>query len=85
MGNTPMIQVSDLGLAPPVSLHNNQYHVRPRPGSDNERQILIDVLQHNGQNVTRTAEALHVSRVTLYRMLRRHDLLEARVKPRFHT
>ncbi len=46
----------------------------PKPGSAEERCVLLAALDQNGENVTSTAQALHVSRVTLYRMLRRHRI-----------
>ncbi|HET8995452.1 MAG TPA: sigma 54-interacting transcriptional regulator, partial [Acetobacteraceae bacterium] len=45
-----------------------------RPGSEEERQALLDALAHTQENVTLTAQELGVSRVTLYRMLRRHAI-----------
>jgi DNA-binding NtrC family response regulator len=46
----------------------------PRPGSDEERIALLDALARSQENVTTTAQELGVSRVTLYRMLRRHSI-----------
>ncbi|WP_325597072.1 sigma-54 interaction domain-containing protein [Rhodopila sp.] len=46
----------------------------PRPGSPEERAALLATLERTKENVTSTAEALCVSRVTLYRMLRRHGI-----------
>lgn len=48
------------------------------PGSPQERAALLTALQQAGENVTRAARSLGVSRVTLYRMLRRHGLSLAR-------
>jgi transcriptional regulator with PAS, ATPase and Fis domain len=47
----------------------------PRPGSAEERATLVHALERMGENVTSTADALKVSRVTLYRMLRRHGIV----------
>jgi transcriptional regulator with PAS, ATPase and Fis domain len=44
----------------------------PRAGSPEERDALLAALARHGENVTMTAQELGVSRVTLYRMLRRH-------------
>jgi transcriptional regulator with PAS, ATPase and Fis domain len=44
----------------------------PRAGSHEEREALLAALERHGENVTLTAQELGVSRVTLYRMLRRH-------------
>jgi transcriptional regulator with PAS, ATPase and Fis domain len=48
--------------------------IRPRPGSEAERAVLRDTLLRTQENVTLTAQILSVSRVTLYRMLRRHAI-----------
>jgi transcriptional regulator with PAS, ATPase and Fis domain len=47
----------------------------PKPGSAEERAALLETLDRTGENVTSTADALRVSRVTLYRMLRRHGIV----------
>ena len=47
----------------------------PKPGSPQERSVLLEMLERMGENVTSTADALSVSRVTLYRMLRRHGIV----------
>jgi len=46
-----------------------------KPGSAEERETLLITLEQTGENITSTADALRVSRVTLYRMLRRHDIV----------
>ncbi len=46
-----------------------------RPGSPEERATLLATLERTNENVTSTADALSVSRVTLYRMLRRHGIV----------
>jgi len=48
--------------------------IRPEPGSEQERAALLNALNGTGENITLTARELGVSRVTLYRMLRRHDI-----------
>jgi transcriptional regulator with PAS, ATPase and Fis domain len=47
----------------------------PKPGSPEERASLLATLERMGENITSTADALNVSRVTLYRMLRRHGIV----------
>ena len=37
--------------------------------------MLLATLERTGENVTLTADTLNVSRVTLYRMLRRHAIV----------
>jgi two-component system C4-dicarboxylate transport response regulator DctD len=39
-----------------------------------EKQILVNTLRQHGGNIKRTAEALHVSRTTLYTELKKHDI-----------
>ena len=47
---------------------------RPEPGSATEREIILQALQENRFNMTRTARGLGVSRATLYRMLQRNRI-----------
>ena len=47
----------------------------PKPGSPEERAVLLATLERTGENITSAADALRVSRVTLYRMLRRHGIV----------
>jgi transcriptional regulator with PAS, ATPase and Fis domain len=47
----------------------------PKPGSPEERTTLVATLERTGENITSAADALSVSRVTLYRMLRRHGIV----------
>ncbi len=56
----------------PVPMHSPK--PLPRAGSDEERTALQAALVRHGENVTLTAQELGVSRVTLYRMLRRHSV-----------
>jgi transcriptional regulator with PAS, ATPase and Fis domain len=75
VGDGPLIETAMLiGLDEPPA--------RPRaattpakPGSAEERAALLETLERTGENVTSTADALSVSRVTLYRMLRRHGIV----------
>ncbi len=75
VGDGPMIEAATLiGL-------DERAAVRPataaaaKPGSPEERAALLETLERTGENVTSTADALSVSRVTLYRMLRRHGIV----------
>jgi transcriptional regulator with PAS, ATPase and Fis domain len=74
VGDGPLVHASDLmGLddipaAPPAA------PLTPRPGSPEERETLVATLKRTGENITSAADALRVSRVTLYRMLRRHGI-----------
>jgi len=75
VGDGPLIEAAALiGLEErPVSLPNAP--VAAKPGSPEERAVLLATLERTGENVTSTADALSVSRVTLYRMLRRHGIV----------
>ena len=46
----------------------------PKPGSDGEREAILQALQQSGFNMTRTAQLLGVARATLYRMLERNRI-----------
>ncbi len=48
---------------------------RPSPGTPEERATLLNVLANTGENVALTARELGVSRVTLYRMMRRNGII----------
>jgi transcriptional regulator with PAS, ATPase and Fis domain len=80
MGNEPFVTKTDLGLtsthAPSSipSLHQITLPRRPSSGSVQERNALQQSLERNNNNITRTALELCVSRVTIYRMLKRHSI-----------
>ncbi len=72
IGDGPLIESAALaGLDGPPA----QAQAAPKPGSAEERTTLLATLVQTNENVTSTADALHVSRVTLYRMLRRHGIV----------
>jgi transcriptional regulator with PAS, ATPase and Fis domain len=81
IGEVPLITAADLtgldegafGAVLPASVPAASRAV-PRPGSDAERAALVAALRRTGENITLTAQELGVSRVTLYRMLRRHRI-----------
>jgi transcriptional regulator with PAS, ATPase and Fis domain len=80
MGTGPLIAKTDLTLQqshdPPAAgrLPVQITAQRLRPGSAEERTVLRQVLARNRQNVTKSAAELAVSRVTLYRMMKRHAM-----------
>jgi transcriptional regulator with PAS, ATPase and Fis domain len=67
-------------LAPADTAQSTQVAASPRPvpGSPEERAVLLNVLAATGENIALTARELGVSRVTLYRMLRRHGVVPSR-------
>ena len=74
IGNASVVTLDDLtGLGEP-SQRAVAATVRPPPGSDAERTALVEALAAVRENITLTAQELGVSRVTLYRMLRRHSI-----------
>jgi transcriptional regulator with PAS, ATPase and Fis domain len=75
IGDGPLVEAATLiGLdESPASLPSTL--VAAKPGSPEERAVLLATLEQTGENVTSTADALSVSRVTLYRMLRRHGIV----------
>jgi two-component system, NtrC family, response regulator len=76
IGDSPLILRTDLtGLGEPtLRTIGPAIAARPHPGSDAERAALLDALAGTQENITLTAQELGVSRVTLYRMLRRHSI-----------
>jgi transcriptional regulator with PAS, ATPase and Fis domain len=74
IGDSSIVTLDDLtGLGEP-SQRTVAATVRPLPGSDAERTALMGALAGTQENITLTAQELGVSRVTLYRMLRRHSI-----------
>jgi DNA-binding NtrC family response regulator len=47
---------------------------RPSTASDPDREDLLRALEASGWNVARTAASLQISRMTLYRWLRKHGI-----------
>jgi transcriptional regulator with PAS, ATPase and Fis domain len=89
IGTTKLVAVSDLvGLeaAPPPATAAAATPItvptvaspRPPPGSAEERDLLTNVLANTRENIALTARELGVSRVTLYRMMRRHSIVPSR-------
>ena len=86
LANGPLIDLPDLRLDPPAAsladrvtpraaLQQSRPRLpRPKPGSDGEREAILQALQQSGFNMTRTAQLLGVARATLYRMLERNRI-----------
>lgn len=72
VGNDPLIGREDLALVSPGEGTRSRAH--PRPGSEEEREILLAALARHNNVISRVASELRVSRVTVYRMLERHGL-----------
>jgi DNA-binding NtrC family response regulator len=84
LANGPAVDVADLRLDPPLpapaapraAMRQTRPRVlsRPKPGSDGEREAILQALRDSGFNMTRTAQLLGVARATLYRMLQRNRI-----------
>ncbi len=85
LANGARIEVSDLRIEPAplavgmLAARTRPYRAqddgpRPEPGSPAERAAILNALEASRHNMTRAAEAIGVSRVTLYRMLRRTQI-----------
>ena len=80
LANGLRVDVGDLRLDPPSAprLAARRSHPRPmprpKPGSNGEREALLQALQDTGFNMTGAAQLLGVARATLYRMLRRNRI-----------
>jgi DNA-binding NtrC family response regulator len=85
LANGPLINVADLRLdpdpaSPPAPSRTAarplrpRMAVRPKPGSADERDAILQALQQSGCNMTRAAQLLGVARATLYRMLQRNRI-----------
>ena len=70
-----LIGIEDAPRPAPVPPPAPAAKVLPRAGSAEERAALLAALERHSENVTLTAQELGVSRVTLYRMLRRHSVM----------
>lgn len=79
-GEMPFPSPRDYGATRETPTHDDSESAadtdaRPAPGSNAERILVMRELRQSGFNITRTARALKVSRVTFYRMLRRNGLV----------
>jgi transcriptional regulator with PAS, ATPase and Fis domain len=67
-----LMGIEEIPRAPAAQVPSQAPKPLPRAGSPEEREALLGALERYNENVTLTAQELGVSRVTLYRMLRRH-------------
>jgi DNA-binding NtrC family response regulator len=83
LANGPLIELADLRLEthpaatrPPAAARPARPRgtLRPKPGSDGERDTILQALQESRFNITRAAQLLGVARATLYRMLQRNRI-----------
>jgi DNA-binding NtrC family response regulator len=81
VGNSPLISVADLALAPSPQGSRSRKRLKLGPGSIEEREALLAALDRHHHVVAHVAEEFGVSRVTLYRMLYRHNLRMRGLRP----
>jgi len=83
MGDGGAVTPADLSLvpmpgaepvAPPPRAVAGRAPRRPRPGSAEERAMVLAAIEANAQSVAASARALGVSRVTFYRMMARNGI-----------
>ncbi len=83
LANGPLIEISDLRLElhpsaarpnPAARVSRMRPAIRPKPGSEGERDAILQALQESRFNITRAAQLLGVARATLYRMLQRNRI-----------
>jgi transcriptional regulator with PAS, ATPase and Fis domain len=75
----PLIEPGDLpeeirGGGPPLPVQPAHARHAPSPDGAPDREAILRALETSGWNVARTALSLGVSRMTLYRWLRKHDI-----------
>lgn len=81
VGNAPVVSVADLALTPSLQSARSRKRLRLGPGSVEEREALLAALDRHHHVVAHVAEEFGVSRVTLYRMLYRHNLRMRGLRP----
>ena len=74
IGDAELVRASDLVGIQEAPKPTVTPKILPRPGSAEERETLLAALSRTQENISLTAQQLGVSRVTLYRMLRRHAI-----------
>ncbi len=80
MGHGALISAAELALEPPRPAVFQRGHIdvkpNPRyvPGSKDEKSALEASISNHGNNFSAAARELQISRVTLYRMMKRHGM-----------
>lgn len=72
-----MIDVGDMGFLPTQSMYSGEKPsvlTLEQAKADAEKQIILNTLKVTGNNISRAARRLAVSRMTLYRLLDKHQL-----------
>lgn len=74
MADGSVIEVADLGLihTPKAPDGDNQDLLKAR--AETEVQLVRQTLERNRFNIKRSAKDLHISRMTLYRLIQKHDI-----------
>jgi DNA-binding NtrC family response regulator len=68
-----LIDTADLGLSPPEGTQTQPLTLE-QAKSAAEKQVIVTTLRATDHNVSRTARRLAISRMTLYRLLDKHQL-----------
>jgi len=77
MGGTTTLEPSDLGceMELPVITEEMQPAISLREARDRvEREMIVAVIDRSNGNIVKAAEALKVSRPTLYDLMKKHGL-----------
>jgi DNA-binding NtrC family response regulator len=74
VGNSPFISAADLALVPSSQSFRSRNRRKPGQSFVVQREALLAALDRHHHIVGHVAEEFGVSRVTLYRMLHRHNL-----------
>jgi DNA-binding NtrC family response regulator len=82
MADGAMIEVSDLGIMPPLTVLDGRNQDLLKARSDTEAALVRQTLERNRFNVKQSAKDLQISRMTLYRLIQKHDILIERRRAR---
>jgi DNA-binding NtrC family response regulator len=74
MADGATIEVSDLGLMPPLAVLDGRNQDLLKARSDTEVTLVRQTLERNRFNIMQSAKDLQVSRMTLYRLIQKHDI-----------
>jgi transcriptional regulator of acetoin/glycerol metabolism len=75
MCEKPLIGPADLGLIYDSEGHNTEIKTIAAAREEAERKAIVIALEQCGKNLSEAARRLDVSRVTLYRLIEKHEIL----------
>ncbi|MGH7009170.1 MAG: sigma-54 interaction domain-containing protein [Stellaceae bacterium] len=82
MADSSTIEVRDLGLSHAPSSIDGQNRDLTKARADTEAVLIRKTLERNHFNVKQSARDLQISRMTLYRLIQKHDIPIERSRPR---